>query len=481
MIVNVEQRPGKLIISFINKDGEISYMQMNVPANHQYAYNYAKWENQALPGVKSWDGKNVKKVPSEFLTKHRLQEFFMDAGDEQVSQLFEQNMPKLYSCDIEVDVTDEGFASPEFANNRINSIAWSHEPEVIVFGLKDLSGEQCAKIEKDINEHMHKLGKEYTFIYKKYDNEATMLHDFLYNYARHAPLITGWNFWNYDWRYICNRSHKLNLDIKWMSPTQQWYKHRLKDRGRRIEIMLPQHKLIVDYLEIYKKWDRTVDPKENNTLDFVAEAALGIRKVKYPGTFQDMYNKDYDQYIFYNAIDTILVEEIHNKLKTMGTFLGLGNITRVEAMSAFSPIQMLEATLDRYAYQRGQVFPKENKNRERADYEGAFVFEPTPDLYEWVAAFDYASLYPSIMRQFKISIENLVTKNKNAQINSNQIKCVSGAIFDKSVEPFLSEILTNYYGQRKDAKKISQGAEKEAAELGKILNERQKSVEKSLS
>jgi hypothetical protein len=58
----------------------------------------------------------------------------------------------------------------------------------------------------------------------------------------------------------------------------------MKDRGKTIEIQLPQHKLIVDYLEIYKKWDRTIDPKENNTLDFVADAALGIRKVKYPGT-----------------------------------------------------------------------------------------------------------------------------------------------------------------------------------------------------
>lgn len=480
MIVNIEQHPGKLIISFINKSGEVSYIQMNVPYAHQFAYDYARYENQALPGVKSWDGKNVKKVPTEFLTKHRLQEFFMDAGEEQVASLFEHNMPNLYSCDIEVDVTDEGFASPDDANNRINAIAWSHDKEVLVFGLKTLSGKQIGTIEKDINDHVSILGKKYTFIYKKYENEATMLHDFLYNYARTAPLITGWNFWNYDWRYICNRCNRLNLNIDWMSPTKQWYKHRISDRGKRVEIMLPQHKLIVDYLEIYKKWDRTIDPKENNTLDFVAEAALGIKKVKYGGTFQDLFNKDYDRYVFYNAIDAILVEEIHNKLKTMGTFLGLGNITRVEAMSAFSPIQMLEATLDRYAYQRNQVFPKENKNRERADYEGAFVFEPMPDLYEWVAAFDYASLYPSIMRQFKISIENFIDKNKNFQTNENQIKCVSGAIFDKTIEPLLSEILTNYYSQRKDAKYVSQNAEKESAELEKILKIREKSAASSL-
>lgn len=480
MVVNIEQRQGELIISYINKEGTISYMKLNVPMNHRYAYAYNRYQAGSLSDIKSWDDKFVKKVPAEFLTKSRIQEFFMDAGDDLTNPLFEQNMPQLYSCDIEVDVTDDGFAEPDLANNRINTIAWSHYPDITVFGLKNLSGEQCDAIEKEINGHMEKLGKKYSFVYKQYDNEATMLHDFLYNYARNAPLITGWNFWNYDWRYITNRCKRLSIDISWMSPTKQWYKHRMKDRGKKIEIMLPQHKLIVDYLEIYKKWDRTVDPKENNTLDFVAESALGIRKVKYAGTFQDLY-RDFDRYVFYNAIDTILVEEIHNKLKTMGTFLGLGNITKVEAMSAFSPIQMLEATLSRYAYKRNQIFPKNKQNNIRESYEGAFVFEPIPDLYEWVSSFDYASLYPSIMRQFKISIENFLFKDKNHIPSENQVKCVSGAVFDKTVEPFLSEILTDYYSQRKSAKKVSQKAEKEAAELEKILNERKKEIEKSFS
>jgi len=476
MIINIEQRQGQLIISYINKEGNISYKQLNVPVEFQYEYLYAKQNSRALTNIRSWDNKGVIKVPSSFLSKFRIQEFFVDAGEELTASLFENNMPNLYSCDIEVDVTDEGFSEAKDAANRINTIAWCHYPDVIVFGLKPLTGDQCAIIEKKINEHIKKLNKKYQFVYKVYDNEATMLHDFLYNYARLVPLITGWNFWGYDWRYIYNRCKRLNLDISWMSPTKQWYTHRIKERGKRADIMLPQHKLIVDYLEIYKKWDRVIDPKENNTLDFVAESALGVKKVKYPGTFQELYNKDFDKYVFYNAIDAVLVEEIHNKIKTMGTFLGLGNITRVEAMNAFSPIQMLEATLARYAYKRNKIFPKNKQTSERESYEGAFVYKPTPDLYEWVVSFDYASLYPTIMRQFKISIENFVTKNSSYKTNLNQIKCVSGAIFDKTVEPFLSEILTNYYSQRKQAKKISQLAEKEADSLLKILNERKNKI-----
>jgi DNA polymerase elongation subunit (family B) len=105
---------------------------------------------------------------------------------------------------------------------------------------------------KATGDNLEKINKKYNFKYKVYVNEADMLYDFLWNYARHAPLITGWHFWNYDWRYITNRCKKLNLDISWMSPTKQWYKHKIMDKNERADILLPQHKLIVDHMEIYK-------------------------------------------------------------------------------------------------------------------------------------------------------------------------------------------------------------------------------------
>jgi DNA polymerase elongation subunit (family B) len=392
------------------------------------------------------------------------------------------NNPNAYSCDIEVDVNEEtGFAEPRDATNRINTISWSHKDQVMVFGLKPLSAKELDGIQKDIDHHLEKLGIKYNFIYKQFNNEADMLYDFLWNYARHAPLIIGWNFWNYDWRYISNRCNKLHIDISWMSPTKQWFKHKIMDKNERVDLLLPQHKLIVDYMEIYKKWDRVIDPKENMSLDFAAEATLGVTKVKYPGSFTEQYNKDFDKYVFYNAIDSILVEQIHYKLKTLGIFLGLSNITRVEAMNAFSPIYMLEAIATRYAYARNLVFPQGKRERTRESYEGAFVFNPTPDLYGWVGSFDFNSLYPTIMRQFKISIENFITKDQNYKANDKQIKCSSGAIFDSSYEPLLPEILTDYYAQRKKAQKTAKDAELDATELQKILAEREKMALNNIS
>jgi DNA polymerase elongation subunit (family B) len=145
-------------------------------------------------------------------------------------------------------------------------------------------------------------------------------------------------------------------------------------------------------------------------------------------------------------------------------------------MNAFSPISMLEATAARYAYERNLVFPQERRERKRETYEGAFVFNPTPDLYGWVGSFDFKSLYPTLMRQWKISIENFVTKNKSFKSTDKQIKCSSGAVFDGSYEPLLPEILTDYYAQREKAQTLSKNAERDIVELSKILGEREKQI-----
>jgi len=477
MILNIQQQQGKLIISYIKKDGNVGFSQINIPANQQYSYAYAQ-KGKGLPDLQSWDFQPIRKTPAQFLNKHRLQEFFMDAGEENIKHLFEANMPRFAAADIEVEVTDEGLNDPGLepgnARNRVTAICYSEYPNVTVFGSKPLTPAEIDAIEKNINNHVKKFNKEYSFVYKYHANEADLIYDFFYNYVRLAPLLTGWNFWGYDWRYLMNRCKKLNMDVSWLSPTRQWYEFKIKNKNKNNEavIMLPQHKLIVDYMAIYQKWDRTIEVKENDTLDFVCEEALGIRKVKYPGTLKELYDKDYESYVFYNAIDTVLVELLNEKLKTMSTFLGLGNITRVEAMNAFSPIVMLEATATRYAYINKQVFPKQENKNERESYEGAFVFTPIPNLYEWVASFDFASLYPSIMRQFKLSIENYLFNDKNYVPKPTEIKTFSGAVFDASYEPLIARILTDYYGQRKAAKKISMDAEKKANELKKILAQR---------
>ena len=72
--------------------------------------------------------------------------------------------------------------------------------------------------------------------------------------------------------------------------------------------------------------------------------------------------------------------------------------------------------------------------------------------------------------------ENFIIKDKLYQTNDKQIKCISGAVFDASIEPLLPEILTDYYNKRKKSKAISQMAEREIGDLQKILKSRKKKI-----
>lgn len=465
MIVDIEQKEGSLLISYIGDEGDLRMMDLKVPNEDQYIWVEANPGQKPDPSTKSWNGKPVKKRRSKFLNKYRIEEFLMNQPDYIKERLYALNKPKTFFCDIEVEVTDDGFPHPHLASNAITAIAFCTGDKVIALGTRQLNAGQIKRIQEKINNHFKDF-YPVDFNYHYFKSEYDMLYSFMGRAIHKMPLITGWNFIGFDWPYLVNRSKRLNIDPGISSPSLKLITKQ----------NLPQHRMVVDYLQIYKTWDRTVDVKENNSLDFVSKAVLGLNKIKYSGTLQDLYEQDFEEYIFYNAVDTLLVQLIHEKLQTLQTFLTLANITKVEAQKAFSPIWMAESAMIREFYSRGKIFPKTyEENRKREKYEGAFVFKPIPGIYEWVGSFDFASLYPSIMRQWNISPENYmynVTPSEDSQKEKPEgtIMTSTGAVFKDSEDSVFRTILTDFYGQRKTAKKEMFQLEKEIAYLKEYIN-----------
>lgn len=459
-MIDIEQRDSTLQISYFDADGEIAIRKYLIPATEMYEWDYCdERDKNADPVIRSWDGKAVKKHRTKFLSKWRIEEYLFNLPEEETRDIYAFHIPKKFFVDIEVEVTDE-WPKPETAKFPVTTIAFCREDKIFVMGTKPLNEKETLSIGKRINEY---LKEEVEFQYIYFRSEYDMLYTFFHKAIQKMPVITGWNFVGFDWTYLINRCKKLNIDPAVSSPS-----HKLVGKQE-----LPQHRMVVDYLDIYKKWDRLIDVKENNTLDFVAKAALGIQKVKYSGTLQELYESDYDQYVFYNAVDAKLVQMIDRKLNTMMAFLKLGNISRVEATRAYSPIWMAESAMARENCRRQRVFPKtDTSKKKREAYEGAFVHEPKTGLYQWVTSFDFASLYPTVMRQWNISPESYV-KNvaPGEEVDLEKyIKTASGAIFTRKEESVFKSILEEYYGKRKTAKRISQEVESEIEELRKYIS-----------
>lgn len=455
-MLDIEQIDGQLKVSYFNKEGDIDIDIFNIPGDQQYEWEYCKPGDKSHPNVTSWDNKPVKKKRARYLSKWRLEEYFMSLPQRETERIFEFNMPKKFFVDIEVFVGDE-WPRPENAKFPVTCITFCLENKVFTLATQHLDAAAIGRVQKKAEEH---LNQKLEYKYIAFKSEYDMMYSFFNSAIQKMPLLTGWNFIGYDWRYLVNRCKKLGIDPAAASPS-----------GKLVgDNELPLHRLVVDYLDIYKKWDRVVDIKENNTLDYVAKAALGVQKVKYSGTLQDLYANNYEDYVFYNVVDTKLVEMIDKKLNTLLTFLKLSSITQVECNRAFSPIWMAESAMAREFYRRGKIFPRTDKQqKKRESYEGALVLDPKPGMYEWVTSFDFASLYPSIMRQWNISPESYIT-NTTDDIDMNEfVKTSSGAVFSKKEDSVFRTILTDYYSQRKAAKKVMESAEEDIEALKKYL------------
>jgi len=218
---------------------------------------------------------------------------------------------------------------------------------------------------------------------------------------------------------------------------------------------------ILDYMQLYDKYDRSVKVKESNSLDYVSGQVLNLNKIKFQGSLQDLYEQDFVKYIYYNVVDSILVYYIDQKLKSMEVLLTLASITKMPLYKAASPVSVTEALIARKLAEQNRRVASEGKEGGEKDgkFAGAYVKQPKVGFYQGVSAFDFASLYPSIMRQFNISPDSYkeiipISQIPERKKNKDEIVCSNGVVYDKK-DSILKQILSDLYGQRKDYKKTS--------------------------
>ncbi len=455
MILDIESLyGGDLRISYFNSDGGVSLRTFKVDDCSDWTLCSPNDPGRSTTFV-NWDGRPVKRRRVKFMNKFSVAEFIQNLPDADRSELTALTFPKVQSIDIETEVID-AFPDPEVARERITCIAISFEDcRTLVMGWKPMTAEQEREVFDSHRKYLSAFG-EWSFKYQCFDNEHSMMVAFVRGVLPRCSMVIGWNFTGFDWKYITNRCKRLGIDVADASPSKKLYVQRTKD-GREIEV--PLHVGMVDYLEIYKKWDMTVKIKESNTLDYVANAVLGVSKLKYPGSLQEMYEKSYDQYVLYNAVDSALVCLIHKKLRTSDAAFSVAAFCNLPIYKSGSPVSLTEALLWKGYYERNMVIADARVDQTRGDYEGAYVKNPTAGFYSAVVCYDYASLYPSIMRQFNISPESFVKKESSpalleqAKSDPSKIVTVTGAIY-KAETSVMKGILADLYAQRRKHKDL---------------------------
>ena len=463
MLLDIEQKDNEVIVSYYNKEGNVSFKRYPVEKFENWVVTNEK-DKYRDKNITNWDGRPLKKITSKRgFNKFSLIYFIDSLPKKDQEDILAYNKPRTYFVDIETEIVD-GFPKAEEAKTRILSFSIiTPDRKAIVLGLKDL--EDVNGIEKDTNKYFKEFDQDWAVSYYKFKNEYDMVYNFVHKFMPKFPMMTGWNFVNYDWQYIVNRCKRLQIDISESAKTGA------VDRmdGR------PLHMGILDYMQLYDKYDRSVKVKESNRLDYVAGQILNVKKIKYNGGLQELYENDYRKYMYYNIVDSILVYYIDQKIKAMDVLLTLANITKMPLYKAASPVAMTEALMARKLMEDNKRIGTENRedNKKDGKYAGAFVKEPISGFYSGVSAFDFASLYPSIMMQFNISPDAFIEQIPKEQVperrkDTSVIVCENGVVY-KSDDSVLKQIQSDLYNQRKEYKALSFEYFKKADEVRKKI------------
>ena len=473
----------KLIVSYFDKTGNVKLKY--------YPWSPTKFiatsldDNDRHEKYVTWDGKPTKEIYTKYPNKYSIYDYLESLPKEEQEDLFSYNEPNIFFIDIETEISSEKL-QPELAKTRIISLSIVVNDKILVIGTDPLTKKEIKSIGNDINnDYGVKFNKHWDFRYKQYKTEYEMLKDFLENMVPKMAVMTGWNYIHFDWVYIVARARKLGID-----PTCTSFTKKLdfaNERDPRNFAELPKHRLIIDYMEIFEKWDQSIKIKESNALNFVAETVLKLKKVDYDGNLKTLYETDKKKFMYYNAIDSILVQLIHEKTKLADIMYGIATLSRTTVSKALSTLNVTEGILRKKLLSMKNIKLVKNEDVSGGGgVKGGWVKEPVRGFAEWTCCYDFASLYPTTMRQFNISADSYkgqkideinyaLFNGHKVLIEDDDIITVSGAVFRNEVG-VVNQVLGDIYAERKSYKNIMLEKNIEIDHLQKEMEEIENSI-----
>lgn len=458
MLLDIIQDQNNLQVSYWGTDGKTHIEIIKIPDEEQFVWLTSSKDKTDLrvKNVHNWNGKTVYKHRinpfNEKLNRYRQYEILDSQPDDVKERIFSYNLPEIFFIDIENQQQD-GKPNPEKPDKPITviGVCCPNDTVMVLSGGYNLTEKEQESIQKRIDEHFEQVHRHFKFVFRYFKSEYDLLYFFFSMLIPKMAMMTGWNFEDYDWRYLYNRAKLLGIDPTLASPS----------RIMTGQVDRPAHVGLIDYLKAYKKW--TWNSNENYRLDTIGEKLCKIKKVQHSESLDDMLNNNFEKYVYYNAIDCCLVKLIHEACNALTCGLTTAWLGRIKAMDCFSTTYIPENLLRSSFYGEHKVLGVDPfaKKKVGEKYEGAFVKQPIPGLHKYCTCNDYASLYPSLMRQFNIGPETLVTvlpetdeALKQQWRDKGYIVCASGAVFQKE-DGHLKKIITDLYFKRKAYKKTS--------------------------
>jgi DNA polymerase-2 len=294
------------------------------------------------------------------------------------------------------------------------------------------------------------------------DNEKTLLQQFVIQINRFDPdIIIGWNVVNFDFRTLIQRAalHRVDLTLGRDSQTITW-----RDARNEVNqgLVSMSGRVVVDGIDALKTATYHFD---SFSLENVAQTLLGKGK-KTENVDDRLAQIEYDfkhdkvKLARYNLQDCQLVLAIFAHTKVLDFLTLRSQLTGLEldrmggSVAAFINLYLPKL------HRAGYISPNRPKDGGLAS-PGGYVMNSKPGLYQHVLVLDFKSLYPSIIRTFKIDPLGLV---EGLASPDEAIEGFKGAKFSRD-KHFLPDIITSLWQQRDEAKKNQDAARSQAIKI----------------
>jgi len=303
-------------------------------------------------------------------------------------------------------------------------------------------------------------------------DERELLNTFMQHIINLDPdIFIGWNVINFDFNFLQTKADALNLKLrigrnnalaKWRKSATESNHYFLNIPGR----------VVLDGIDTLKSatWQFP-----SFSLDNVASTLLNRGKLISQNKNTDplykakeikrQFYEDKAALAKYNLEDCQLVLDIFHKTELIHFAMERSRLTGLEMDRVGGSVAAFDNLYLPRLHRKGFIAPNIGDYGNGNTAPGGYVMDSKPGLYNSVLVLDYKSLYPSIIRTFKVDPYSRIAAKKLS--DDDTIPGYDGASFAKH-EHILPDIIADLWQARDKAKKENNKALSQAIKI--IMN-----------
>ena len=345
--------------------------------------------------------------------------------------------------------------------------------------------------------------------YYHIEDEKQLLRTFLNILNKAKPsVIKSFNGLLFDYPYITNRIKNLGLDFTLLSPVKTVkFKDGITQDGMTGITALWEGIYLIDLRELFLKYayaglasnslnnvskfygfESKIDHSEFDTFDGqysgkgymfpdkapegeldlkIYETQVNYKNNPTPKNWAEVEQACFNKFTIYSIKDVELMVKIENKAKLFNTAKGIAYVCGVNIDEVAGTLKQWRAFVYKECMENNLVLPIQQQYGDPNCIYKAGWTRSLPGKYNWVASFDFTSLYPSLFQAFNVGTDTMIKPEELEQMP--ELKEIKEKYFNYFTLSNVGSLEIKYKGNTNDIIEETQYYQSLMDNKGKII------------